>query len=47
MDEVVRLVSAYQHADEHGVVCPIGWSKGKATIKNNPKDKLEYFSKKE
>jgi alkyl hydroperoxide reductase subunit AhpC len=26
-------------------VCPANWKEGDATIKPNPKDSLEYFSK--
>lgn len=45
VDEVLRLVKGYQYADVHGEVCPAGWNPGAATIKPNPKDKLEYFEK--
>ena len=45
VDEVIRLVKGYQHADEHGEVCPLGWTPGKDTIKPNPKDSLEFFRK--
>ena len=31
-DEVLRLVSAFQHYDEHGEVCPANWAPGKATM---------------
>ena len=39
VDEVLRLVQAYQFVDEHGEVCPSGWKPGKPTIKTS--DKLE------
>merc|ERR1719433_1152595 len=42
-EEVLRLVQGYQYTDEHGEVCPAGWTKGKKTIKPTPNDKLEYF----
>jgi len=46
--EVLRLVQAYQYTDEHGEVCPSSWKKsGDATIKPDPSQKMEYFSKKE
>ena len=32
IDEVLRLVTAFQHTDEFGEVCPAQWSKGKATM---------------
>jgi len=43
VDEVLRLVQAYQYTDVHGEVCPSGWTPGKSTIK--PSNKLEYFEK--
>jgi len=46
VDEVLRLVKAFQYTDEHGEVCPVDWKPGSATIKPNPKDKLQYFDKK-
>ncbi|RUP49107.1 thioredoxin-like protein [Jimgerdemannia flammicorona] len=41
VDETLRLVEAFQFTDEHGEVCPAGWTKGAKTIKTD--DKLEYF----
>merc|ERR1711990_30314 len=32
VDEVLRLVQAFQYSDEHGEVCPSGWKPGKATM---------------
>jgi len=46
VDEVLRLVQAYQFTDKHGEVCPSGWKPGAATIKPDPKSKLEFFDKK-
>jgi len=43
VDEILRLVQAYQYTDVHGEVCPSGWKPGSATIK--PADKLAYFEK--
>ena len=31
--------------DAHGEACPVGWTEGSATIKADPVEKLEYFSK--
>ena len=46
VDELVRLVRAFQHADAHGRVCPSRWSADKpATIVPDPMGKLEYFEK--
>jgi alkyl hydroperoxide reductase subunit AhpC len=45
VDEVLRLVQAFQYTDKHGEVCPAGWKPGAATIKPNPKDSQDYFSK--
>lgn len=47
VDEVLRLVAAFQFNDVHGEVCPAGWKKkGDATIKGDPVQKMEYFGKK-
>lgn len=32
VDEVLRLVEAFQYTDKHGEVCPAGWEKGKHTM---------------
>ncbi|XP_075715213.1 peroxiredoxin-2 [Rhinoderma darwinii] len=45
VDEVLRLVQAFQFTDQHGEVCPAGWKPGSRTIKPNVKDSKEYFSK--
>jgi peroxiredoxin (alkyl hydroperoxide reductase subunit C) len=47
VDEILRLVQAYQYSDEHGEVCPAGWNKeNKATIKPDPTGKLDFFEEK-
>jgi len=43
VDEILRLVAAFQHADKHDEVCPANWKPGAAVIKPAPKDKLTYF----
>ena len=43
VDEVLRTVEAYQYTAKHGEVCPAGWTKGKATMKPDPKGSQEYF----
>jgi alkyl hydroperoxide reductase subunit AhpC len=45
VDEVLRLVQAFQYTDKHGEVCPAGWTPGKPTMKADPKLSQEYFSK--
>ncbi|KAG9320186.1 hypothetical protein KVV02_002220 [Mortierella alpina] len=44
VDEIVRLVEAFQFTDEHGEVCPIGWQKGQATIKPDVSGSKEFFA---
>ena len=45
VDEILRIISALKHAEEHpGEACPIGWTKGKPTIKADPVGAKEYFS---
>lgn len=39
VDEVLRLVQAFQFTDVHGEVCPVNWKPGQKTIKN-----LDYFN---
>ncbi|GLE04578.1 hypothetical protein PINS_up013547 [Pythium insidiosum] len=43
VDEILRLVEAFQFVDEHGEVCPANWKKGAKTMKADPKGSLEYF----
>ncbi|XP_050781078.1 peroxiredoxin-2 [Gopherus flavomarginatus] len=45
VDEVLRLVQAFQYTDTHGEVCPAGWQPGSDTIKPTVKDSKEYFAK--
>jgi len=46
VDETLRLIKAFQFADEHGEVCPANWKPGDATIKPDPSGSKEYFSHK-
>ena len=32
VDETLRLLTAFQHTDKHGEVCPAKWEKGKPTV---------------
>lgn len=43
LDEVIRLVQAYQFCDTNGEVCPMGWRPGGKSFKNNYKEAREYF----
>lgn len=43
IDDIYRLVEAFQYVDKHGEVCPANWKKGDKTIKPDIKKKLEYF----
>lgn len=45
VDETIRLIQAFQYTEQHGEVCPAGWTPGQDTIKPTPQDKLEYFKK--
>ncbi|KAJ1973047.1 cTPxI [Dimargaris verticillata] len=45
VDETLRLIEAIQFTEKHGEVCPANWTKGGSTIKPNPKESHEYFSK--
>jgi len=45
VEEVERLVKAFQHTDLHGEVCPIGWKTGDRTIIPDHDKALEYFKK--
>ena len=45
VDEVLRLVEAFQYTAKHGEVCPANWSKGKDGMKPDPVGSQEYFNK--
>lgn len=45
IDETLRLVEALQFTEEHGEVCPAGWSKGKAGMKASTEGVAEYLAK--
>jgi alkyl hydroperoxide reductase subunit AhpC len=47
VDETIRLLEAFQFADQHGEVCPSGWKKGAKTMKPDPKGSKEYFESSE
>lgn len=43
-DELLRMVDALQFHEEHGEVCPAGWSKGKAGMSASPEGVAAYLS---
>ncbi|XP_054258687.1 peroxiredoxin-1-like isoform X2 [Macrosteles quadrilineatus] len=45
VDEVLRLVKAFQFTDKHGEVCPANWKPESPTIKPSPDGSKEYFEK--
>ncbi|XP_067416581.1 peroxiredoxin-2 [Emydura macquarii macquarii] len=45
VEEVLRLVRAFQYTDTHGEVCPAGWQPGSATIIPTVTESKEFFSK--
>jgi alkyl hydroperoxide reductase subunit AhpC len=45
VDEVLRIIKAFQFVAKHGEVCPANWTEGKATMKADPKGSKEYFAK--
>ncbi|XP_050428031.1 peroxiredoxin-like [Adelges cooleyi] len=45
VDEVIRLVQAFQFVDKNGEVCPMNWKPNSPTIKPDPNQAKEYFDK--
>ena len=45
VDEVLRLIKAFQFADKNGVVCPANWQPGSDTIQPDQKAKTTFFNK--
>ena len=43
VDEVLRLLKAFQHVAKHGEVCPANWTPGQKTMKADPVGSQEYF----
>lgn len=44
MDELIRLFEALQYHEEHGEVCPAGWSKGDKGMDASPDGVAAYLS---
>lgn len=45
VDEVLRVIKAFQFVEKHGEVCPANWHEGALTIKPDPAGSKEYFEK--
>jgi len=44
MDELIRLVDALQFHEEHGEVCPAGWTKGDKGMDASPDGVAKYLA---
>lgn len=44
VDEMLRMVDALQFTEEHGEVCPAGWSKGKAGMAASTEGVAKYLA---
>jgi len=44
IDEMLRMIDALQFTEEHGEVCPAGWSKGKAGMDASPAGVAKYLA---
>ena len=45
IDEMLRMVDALQFHEEHGEVCPAGWSKGKAGMDASTEGVAKYLAR--
>jgi peroxiredoxin 2/4 len=44
IDEMLRVVDAWQHVQQHGEVCPANWEEGKTAMKATREGVAEYLS---
>lgn len=44
VDEIIRLIKAFQFTDEHGEVCPANWQPGDITMNADPVLSKKYFA---
>jgi peroxiredoxin (alkyl hydroperoxide reductase subunit C) len=44
IDEMIRMIDALQFTEEHGEVCPAGWSKGKAGMDASTEGVAKYLA---
>lgn len=45
VDEAIRMIEALQFHEEHGEVCPAGWTKGEEGMKADAKGVASYLKK--
>jgi len=45
MDELLRMIDALQFHEEHGEVCPAGWTKGDSGMNASPAGVADYLDK--
>ncbi len=45
VDEILRLIKAFQFVEKHGEVCPANWVPGEPTMNPDPVQSKTYFSK--
>lgn len=43
VDEIIRLIKAFQFVEAHGEVCPANWQPGDLTMKADPTKSKDYF----
>jgi len=43
VDEMIRLIDAMEHHETHGEVCPAGWKKGDAAMKDTAAGVANYL----
>ena len=46
IDEMLRLIDALNHHNNHGEVCPAGWAQGKSGMKPSDDGMRDYLSSK-
>ncbi|MBF0284073.1 MAG: peroxiredoxin [Magnetococcales bacterium] len=44
IDEMLRMIDSLQFTEEHGEVCPAGWTKGKAGMKGSTEGVAQYLA---
>jgi peroxiredoxin 2/4 len=44
IDDVIRMIDAWNHFEQHGEVCPANWKKGEAAMKPTSEGVADYLS---
>ncbi|MBI5630770.1 MAG: peroxiredoxin [Elusimicrobia bacterium] len=44
VEEILRVLKAFQHVEKTGEVCPANWQEGRKSMKADPEKSKEYFS---